>query len=67
MNNIIIGLLGVSFGLWGLTVWWWSFAELLRGLVPLALILFGVVALGAGVSQIRTGKKIDDDLIGDKE
>lgn len=58
MNNVIIGLLAVSFGLWGLTVWWWSFAELLRGLVPLALIVFGVVALGAGVSQIRTDKKV---------
>lgn len=67
MNNVIIGLLGVSFGLWGLTVWWWSFAELLRGLVPLALILFGVVALGAGVAQIRTGKKPKDDLVSDEE
>ncbi|KAF0191433.1 MAG: hypothetical protein FD165_1767 [Gammaproteobacteria bacterium] len=68
MNSIILGLISISFGIWGLTVWWWSFAELLRGLTPMVLVLIGVLALAAGVSQVqksaRTAPKeaLDDDL-----
>jgi hypothetical protein len=60
MPNIIIGLITIAIGLWGLSVWWWSVAEFLRGIVPVVLILFGLVALGAGVSVVR--EKEEDDL-----
>lgn len=59
MPNIIVGLVAIALGLWGLSVWWWSVAELLRGLVPVVLILFGLVAVGAGVSIVR--EKGDED------
>lgn len=68
MNSIIVGLISISFGLWGLTVWWWSFAELLRGLTPLVLVLIGLLALAAGIAQIQQSARkpgkaaIDDDL-----
>jgi len=60
MPNIVIGLVAIAVGLWGLSVWWWSVAEFLRGIVPVVLILFGLVALGAGVSVVRD--KEEDDL-----
>lgn len=60
MPNIIFGLLAIALGLWGLSVWWWSVAELLRGLVPIVLILLGLVAVGAGVSVVR--EKGEDDM-----
>ncbi len=60
MPNIVFGLVAIAVGLWGLSVWWWSVAEFLRGFVPIALILFGLVALGAGVSVVRD--KEEDDL-----
>ncbi|HEB73387.1 MAG TPA: hypothetical protein ENI77_12320 [Nitrospirae bacterium] len=53
MPNIIIGLVAIALGLWGLSVWWWSVAELLRGLAPVVMILFGLIAIGAGVSVVR--------------
>jgi len=53
MPNIIIGLLSISVGLWGVSVWWFSLAELLRGVVPLLLLLFGMVALMAGVTRVK--------------
>lgn len=56
MPSIIIGLLALSLGLWGLSVWWYSVVELLRGLVPLILVLTGMLALMAGVTRIRTEK-----------
>ena len=66
MAYIIVGLLGIAFGLWGMTVWWWSVAEFLRGFVPIVLILVGVVALAAGVSAVRLEKeKKDEDLFED--
>ena len=53
MANIIFGLVSLALGLWGVSVWWWSIVEVLRGVVPVALILLGIVALGAGVTRMR--------------
>jgi hypothetical protein len=39
MINVIAGLIAVVLGIWGLKVWWWSFSELLRGLIPLLLYI----------------------------
>ena len=60
MPSVIIGLLAIAFGLWGLTVWWWSVAEVLRGVVPIAGILIGILALSAGVSKVRAEKDVKD-------
>ncbi|MBF0423775.1 MAG: hypothetical protein HQL73_12380 [Magnetococcales bacterium] len=53
MANIIFGLVALALGLWGLSVWWWSVVEMLRGTVPLLLIVLGFVALGAGITRVR--------------
>ncbi|MBF0357293.1 MAG: hypothetical protein HQL70_01725 [Magnetococcales bacterium] len=59
MANIIFGLVALALGLWGVSVWWWSIVEILRGIVPIALILLGLVALGAGVTRMRE-RDLDD-------
>ncbi len=65
MPSIIAGLLATAVGLWMMTVWWWSVTEVLRGLVPVALLLFGVLALAAGVSKVRREKDVsDEDILG---
>ncbi|MBF0177235.1 MAG: hypothetical protein HQL63_10385 [Magnetococcales bacterium] len=53
MPSIMIGLVTISLGLWGLSAWWWSMVEFLRGAVPLVLLVFGCIALGAGVRRLR--------------
>lgn len=53
MPTIVFGLLSIALGLWGLSIWWWSVVELLRGLVPLVMLVLGLVALGAGVTKMR--------------
>ena len=55
MASVFFGLVVVALGVWGLSVWWWSVAEFLRGFLPVALVLFGLVAIGAGI----TPKKIE--------
>ncbi|MBF0283535.1 MAG: hypothetical protein HQL51_03655 [Magnetococcales bacterium] len=53
MPSIIVGLVSIALGLWGLSAWWWSVVETLRGLMPLLLVLLGLTALGAGVTSLR--------------
>ena len=68
MPSVIFGLLALALGLWGLTAWWWSVTEALRGLVPVALIALGLVALAAGVQTVReprNGKKATLDADSD--
>tara|TARA_Y100000031_G_C8018734_1_gene291489 strand:- start:149 stop:346 length:198 start_codon:yes stop_codon:yes gene_type:complete len=63
MPTVIIGLLAIAFGLWGLTVWWWSVVEVLRGVIPIVLLLVGMVALAAGVTQVRQEDVKDEDIL----
>ncbi|WP_162530721.1 hypothetical protein [Rhodovastum atsumiense] len=49
----MIGLLAIALGLAGLSAWWWSVVELIRGVLPLLLVAFGVLALAAGLSAAR--------------
>ncbi len=64
MGNIIAGLISIALGIWGISVWWWSVAEFLRGVVPIVLVLGGLVALGAG---IRIYREENEDLEKDEE
>jgi len=51
MKHIIIGLVGIIVGLWGIVLNWYQFLDLLWVLVPMAVLLGGIVALLAGVSN----------------
>jgi len=57
MLTIIGGAAAVAIGLWGLASWWWSFVDILKGTVPCFLILGGLVAFFAGVSEIKDSAK----------
>ena len=59
MASIVFGLVAIALGLWGLSAWWWSVAEVLRGLVPLLLILIGPIALGAGITKLRENSEVE--------
>lgn len=51
--TIIGGFAVIVLGLWGLANWWWSFVELLKGSIPCFLILGGLIALFAGISELK--------------
>jgi hypothetical protein len=59
MASIVFGLVAIALGLWGLSTWWWSVVEVLRGVVPLLLILIGPVALGAGITKLRENNEVE--------
>ena len=43
MQNIIGGLIAIVVGAFGLIAWWSEFGIVLRGLVPFAFIILGVL------------------------
>jgi len=51
--TIIGGFAAIVLGLWGIATWWWSFVELLRGSVPCFLVMAGLIALFAGISELK--------------
>ena len=59
--SVIIGAIVALLGLWGLLAWWCDFMLVLRGSVPAMLIFGGVIAVIAGISEIK------DELASKKE
>lgn len=54
MLSIVGGLAAIALGAWGLVSWWGSFVEVLKGTVPCFLILGGLIATAAGISEIKS-------------
>ncbi|TET32574.1 MAG: hypothetical protein E3J72_19450 [Planctomycetota bacterium] len=51
MIHLIAGIVTVVLGVWGIIAWWHDFGEVLRGLIPLLLVLGGLAAVGAGFQK----------------
>jgi putative Mn2+ efflux pump MntP len=51
--TVLGGLISIVLGVWGLITWWYSFVTLLKGCVPPILILGGLAALFAGISEMK--------------
>ncbi len=51
MKHIIIGLIAITLGLWGIVLNWYQFLDLLWVLVPTAAVVCGVIALLAGIGN----------------
>ena len=49
MNHLVFGCLAVCAGLIGVFAWWDDFGQVLRGLIPIALIVTGLIGVGAGL------------------
>ena len=45
MKHLILGLVLVGLGLWGLFAWWDSFGLAMRALVPLTALILGLLAV----------------------
>lgn len=57
MLHLICGLIAVVLGLWGIFGWWDSFGMILRGLVPLLLLIGGLIATGVGIEGYNKPQK----------
>ena len=50
MLNILLGMLLICLGAYGLMTNWWAFLDLGYILFPLLLAMFGIVAIIAGIT-----------------
>ncbi|MCM8791061.1 MAG: hypothetical protein NC938_05100 [Candidatus Omnitrophica bacterium] len=51
--SVVIGAVVVLLGVLGIINWWGSFITLLKGSIPAMLIFGGVIAVIAGISEIK--------------
>lgn len=51
--SIIIGAIVALLGLWGLMGWFEDFLTVLKGSIPAMLIFSGVIAVIAGLSELK--------------
>ena len=49
----MIGTIVAIFGLILLLAWWYEFMFILRGIIPVILILGGILAVLAGISELK--------------
>lgn len=59
--SVVIGAIVTLLGLWGLIAWWCDFLLVLRGSIPAMLIFGGIIAVIAGISEVK------DELASGKE
>ena len=52
MIHLLVGLIALCLGAWGIISWWEFFGEMLRGLIPILLVLLGLAAIGAGFRKL---------------
>ncbi len=57
MVHLVGGLIGVVLGLCGIFGWWDSFGMVLRGLIPLILLVGGLIATGVGIERLNKRTK----------
>ncbi|MBF0521973.1 MAG: hypothetical protein HQL24_02835 [Candidatus Omnitrophica bacterium] len=56
MAHVIGGAIAALLGVVGIFGWWDNFGDFLRGSVPLALLIGGLIALNTGL-KLTKGKK----------
>ena len=59
MPHIIGGAIAAVLGIMGIVGWWDNFGDFLRGFIPLAFLVGGLIAISTGIqlNQKKGGKK----------
>ena len=54
MKILLGGIVAMIIGVVGLFVWWSDFLEVLKGILPIILVLGGALAIYLGIEDIKT-------------
>ena len=60
MTHLIVGLILLVLGAWGIIEWWGDFGEFLRGFIPLMLVFVGLVGIGYGLRKTAANAGLED-------
>ncbi len=61
MKILLGGIAALVLGVIGLIVWFFDFLMILKGLVPIALILGGALAIYLGIEDIKTSASTEEE------
>ena len=53
MLHVIVGIIAIVIGLWGIMGNWYMFKDVLVAIVPFAVLCFGIVAILAGIRSMK--------------
>lgn len=67
MKTLIGGSVAAVIGLIGLGIFWRDFFDLLAGVIPIALLLGGGLAIYLGFDELKDSWKKDDDVVTDTD
>ena len=54
MKILLGGIVGLILGVIGLIGWWSDFLSILKGMIPIILVLGGALAVYLGIEDIKT-------------
>ncbi|NWF56617.1 MAG: hypothetical protein HXY45_17670 [Syntrophaceae bacterium] len=54
MKILLGGIVALIIGVVGLVFWWFEFLRVLKGVVPIILVLGGALAIYLGIEDIKT-------------
>ena len=58
ITSVVGGGIAMILGLLGLILWWDSFLTILKGGIPILLLLGGIISLVAGINEIKESAKV---------
>ena len=53
MLHVIVGIIAIVIGLWGIMSNWYMFKDMLMSVMPLLVLCFGIVAILAGIRSMK--------------
>lgn len=54
MKILFGGIVAVIVGFVGLVIWWAHFLQVLKGVIPIILVLGGILAIYLGIEEVKT-------------
>jgi disulfide bond formation protein DsbB len=61
MKILLGGIAALVLGVIGLIIWFFDFLMILKGLVPIALILGGALAIYLGIEDVKTSASAEEE------
>jgi flagellar basal body-associated protein FliL len=61
MKILLGGIVALVFGVIGLIIWFFDFLMILKGLIPVVLILGGALAIYLGIEDIKTSASSEEE------
>ena len=65
--GVLGGLIAIVIGVVGLVKWWPDFVSVLKGTLPVLIILCGVIALIFGISEMKAQATLPESTAGTKK